>query len=160
MTGFDTELTARVADFLFLEAELLDERRYDDWLDLYSGEAIYWVPANDFDGDPARKVSIYYDDHRRLKERVIRLKSPRFWAQNPPSRTARSVTNVRVSRDDADLLVSSKFMLMELRHGISTSFAGSYRHRLAETAGGFHIRRKEVLLIQNDQPFYNLTFIF
>ena len=160
MSGFDVELTARVADFLFLEAQLLDERRFDDWLDLYTDDALYWVPANDFDGDPARKVSIYYDDQRRLKERVIRLKSPRFWAQNPPSRTARSVNNVRVSRDDGDLLVTSTFMLMELRHGVSTSFAGRYRHRLAETAQGLCIRRKETLLIQNDQPFYNLTFIF
>lgn len=160
MSKIDSELTTRVADFLFEEACRLDDRRYREWLDLYTDDAIYWVPANDFEGDPSNKVSIYYDDQKRLKERIARMESPDFSAQNAPSRTCRLVNNIRVIKHDDRIRVDSKFILVELRHGVSNTFAGSYRHRLSADGDSFRIHRKDVFLIQNNEPFYNLTFIF
>ncbi len=156
----DPQLTANVADFLFEEAGLLDERQFDQWLDLYSEDAIYWVPANRLDAEPDEQVAIYHDNYARLKERLARMRSRRFWAQNPPSRTTRTVSNVRIRSQGELLEVESRFILVELRHGRSTTISGLYRHRLRESQGDYRICRKEVLLIQNNEPFYNLTFIF
>lgn len=84
-----------------------------------------------------------------------------FWAQDPPSRTSRLVGNVQVRPQADGLEVSSRFILVELRRGCSTTFAGRYRHLLHDVGtAGFCIRRKEVHLISNDEPYYNLTFLF
>ncbi len=156
----DPQLTANVADFLFEEAGLLDERQFDQWLALYSDDAIYWAPANRLDAKPDEQVAIYHDNHARLKERLARMRSSRFWAQNPPSRTTRTVSNIRVGSRGELLEVESRFILVELRHHRSTTFSGLYRHQLRQNNGDYQICRKEILLIQNNEPFYNLTFIF
>ena len=158
--NIDLHLTANVADFLYEEAALLDEREFDRWLKLYSEDTFYWMPANLLDTQPNEHVAIYHDDYRRLGERLARLRSKRFWAQNPPSRTTRTINNVRVQNRGELLEVESRFILVELRHGISTTFSGLYRHHLRPEAGDYKICRKEILLIQNSEPFYNLTFIF
>ena len=59
-----------VAAFLYREARLMDEHRYQEWLTLWeSSDTLYWVPCNDDDIDPRRQVSIIYDDHDRLMQR-------------------------------------------------------------------------------------------
>ncbi len=76
----------QIEAFLYREARLIDEHRYDQWLSLWTDEALYWVPCNEDDTDPERQVSIIYDDRGRLGERVARLKSGAAWAQEPKSR--------------------------------------------------------------------------
>lgn len=156
----DPQLIANVADFLYEEAGLLDDREFERWLELYGEDAIYWMPANRLDVVPDEQVAIYHDNYARLKERLARMRSSRFWAQNPPSRTTRTVNNIRVQKNGDLLAVESRFILVETRHGRSTTFSGLYRHQLREQGDDYQICRKEVLLIQNNEPFYNLTFIF
>lgn len=159
--ALDLELRARVEDFLIEEARLLDEGELERWVSLFDDEAIYWVPCNDSASDPRRHVSIIHDDRRRLDERLLRMRSPMFWAQDPPSRTSRLVGNVQLQAHSEGLEVSSRFILVELRRGCSTTFAGRYRHLLHDGgAAGFRILRKEAHLISNDEPYYNLTFLF
>src|SRR5437773_1767250 len=79
----------QIEAFLYREARLIDEHRYDEWLSLWTDEAIYWVPCNEDDTDPERQVSIIYDDRVRLGERVARLQSGAAWAQEPKSRMRR-----------------------------------------------------------------------
>jgi benzoate/toluate 1,2-dioxygenase subunit beta len=158
-TVTDPVLRACVKAFLVHEAELLDDRRYDDWIELFAPEGIYWVPANRNDSDPKTHVSLIYDDVRRLKERLVRAGSGMFWAQDPPTRTTRVLGNLAVSRGAEGLMTSCKFILVALRRGHSETFSGTYRHQLVEHADGFAIRHKTVLLIQNDEPQINLTFL-
>ncbi len=155
----DLALRARVEAFLIHEAALLDERRYADWVELFAPEGIYWVPANHDDSDPKTHVSLIYDDVRRLKERLVRAGSGMFWAQDPPTRTTRVLGNLVVSRDADGLAATSKFILVALRRGHSETFSGTYRHHLIERGDSFAIRNKTVLLIQNDEPQINLTFL-
>ena len=91
-------------EFLYREASLLDERRFDEWLDLLTDDVHYWMPirrtttakevANEFTrpGDGA----FFDDDKRLLTLRVQRLSVGRAWAEDPPSRTRRMVSNVRI----------------------------------------------------------------
>lgn len=155
----DTVLRARVEAFLVHEAALLDERRYAEWIELFTPDGIYWVPANRDDSDPKNHVSLIYDDVRRLRERLVRAGSGMFWAQDPPTRATRMVGNLSVQADAGGLLATSKLILVTQRRGQSQVLSGTCRHQLVEQADGFRIRRKTVLLIQNDEPQINLTFL-
>jgi len=96
-----------ISRFLYHEAALLDARRFEDWLDLFTEDAIYWVPAWNDDGslttDPQSEISlIYYDSKARLGERVWRIRSGMSAASNPLPRTTHLVTNIQVENSTID----------------------------------------------------------
>lgn len=147
---------------LFAEADYMDESRYDEWLALWTEDAIYWVPCNDDDSDPQRHVSLIYDDYRRLGDRVARLQSSAAHSQQPRSRMRRVVGNIRcesIAGQPDELTVIANFVLAELRHGHQDLFAGRTEHRLRLTEQGLRICFKKVLLLNNDEPIDNLTFL-
>jgi 3-phenylpropionate/cinnamic acid dioxygenase small subunit len=147
------------ADFLHHEAALLDERRLDEWLELFTDDALYWVPQGE-DDDPVQRVAIIHDDRRRLRERVLRLTSGFAFSQDPPSRTCHVVGNVRVLRDDdAEMEVSSNLVVAEVRRNVQNLYAGRVEHVLAREGDGYRIRRKVVRLINSDVPLGNVTFL-
>ena len=92
-----------IESFLFREARYADENRYDEWMALWTDDAVYWVPANGDDRDPHRHLSIIYDLRERLQDRVDRLKSGAAWAQEPRSRMRRLVSNMEIDRLSAAL---------------------------------------------------------
>jgi benzoate/toluate 1,2-dioxygenase beta subunit len=144
------------------EAELLDEWRLAEWLQLWADEAIYWIPAGPDPGshDPMRDVSIAYDDRRRLEERVARLESGAAHAQDPRSRVLHLITNVRVlSSTDATAELRSNFALFESRLGRDRTYAGVLDHTLVRSNGTWLISRKKVSLIQSANFHANLAFI-
>src|SRR5208337_1905717 len=89
-----------IEQFLYREARLLDEGRFDEWLDLFTADAVYWLPAGQGDTHPDRQVSIIYDTRQEMERRVARLQSGYAHAQDPPSRTHRIVSNVELSAFD------------------------------------------------------------
>jgi benzoate/toluate 1,2-dioxygenase subunit beta len=150
---------AAVAEFLYREADLLDSRRLEEWLELYTEDAIYWIPQGD-EPDHVHHVSIAYDDRRRLHERVLRLASGFAFSQDPPSRTCHVVGNVRiVGESDGDLLVESNLVLAEMRRGTQSVYAGKVSYRLVPTGDSFMVRGKTIRLINSDVPLSNLTFL-
>ncbi len=72
--------------FLTAEARLIDSGRFNDWLDLFTGDCLYWVPVTAGGGDPRREVSHAFDDHRRLTDRVYWLRTGLAYSQLPPRR--------------------------------------------------------------------------
>ena len=146
-------------EFLYHEAALLDERRFEDWLALYSDDAIYWVPLGD-EPDSSRQVSIAYDDRRRLHERVLRLSSGFAYSQDPPSRTCHLVGNVRVlSNGGGEVEVASNLVVAEVRRSVQNVYAGGVEHVLVAAGESFMIRRKVVRLVNSDVPLGNVTFL-
>mgnify|MGYP001370095881 CR=1 FL=1 len=155
----DLDLRARVEAFLIHETALLDERRYPEWIELFAPDGVYWVPANRDDTDPRTHVSLIYDNVARLKERLVRADSGMFWAQDPPTRATRVIGNLRVGRSEEGLHAICKLVLVTQRRGQSQLLTGTSRYALIETGGSFRIQAKTVLLIQNDEPQLNLTFL-
>jgi 3-phenylpropionate/cinnamic acid dioxygenase small subunit len=151
----------RCRQLLEREARLLDERRFEDWLALFSPECLYWVPGTPGAGDPRREVAVSFDDRRQLEGRVYRLRTGYAWSQVPPSRTARLVANVEVFRTAAasTLMVRSTFLIAEFRAGETRTLSGWSCHRLAETSGGWQILVKQVNLIDCDQALRNPSVI-
>lgn len=142
--------------FLIHEGRLLDERRFEDWMALFTDDGLYWVPSTPDQTDPYQQASLFFDDRELMKTRIDRLRHPRIHIQTPPSRTNHMVSNVIVEEADAAAgvyLVSSSMMMSECRLDIQRHFSGRQFHRLEKDGDSFRIRLKRVQLINCDSPF-------
>ena len=150
----------QVEQFIYHEADLMDEHRYDEWLALWTDDALYWVPSGRDDIDPKREISLIYDDRVRLQVRITRLKSGFAHAQEPKSRMRRVVSNIVIKEvENGEIIAYSNFLLTELRRGKQDIFAGRTIHRLRPDNLSFKIAAKKVLLVNNDEHIDNLTFL-
>ena len=150
----------RIENFLYREARMMDEHAYDEWLALWSDDALYWIPCNEDDFDPERHVSIVYENRARLEDRIARLKSGAAYAQDPKSRLSRIVSNVEIADGEGtEVNVRSTFNVTALRRGRVDIFAGRAIHKLRPEGDDFKIAYKKVLLINNDVVINNLTFL-
>ena len=150
----------RIENFLYREARLMDEHAYDEWLALWTDDALYWIPCNEDDFDPERHVSIVYENRARLEDRIARLKSGAAYAQDPKSRLSRIFSNVEIEgENDFETIVHSTFIVSALRRGRMDIFAGRAIHKLRHQGDSFRIAYKKVLLINNDMVINNLTFL-
>lgn len=148
------------AQFLFQEAELMDHHRFDEWLALWCDESRYWVPCNSEALDPAKSVSLIYENREQLEDRVFRLKGRHAHAQSPRSRLMRVVSNVVIESQSPDMLVvRSSFVLGEVRGNRQETLFGRNRHVLAREPDGLRIREKNVFLLNNDITMNNVTFL-
>jgi 3-phenylpropionate/cinnamic acid dioxygenase small subunit len=133
------------------EARLLDEGRFEAWLQLYAEHCVLWVPAAERPGDPRREVTVYFDDRQRLEDRIYRLRTGKAWSQVPPSRTMRLVSNVEVFRAGEKMMVRSNLLLTEFRAGETRSLGAWCAHRL----DGGKIEAKQINLLERDQSLRN-----
>ena len=85
----------RIAQFLYREARLLDERRYADWHALWTEDGMYWMPRVPGQKSPYDHVSLFWEDRMLRDVRIRRLEHPRNWSQQPPTRSARLVGGCR-----------------------------------------------------------------
>ncbi len=151
------------ADFLFMEARLLDERRFEEWRELFTDDGYYWVPARPDQPNPLDEVSIFYDDKDLMETRIKRLRHPRVHAQIPHTRTAHLVTNVLLEPDvppEAEALVSSKLLVATYRQDQQDVYAGDCRHALRREGGLWRIVWKKVVLINCDAMLKSLFIPF
>jgi len=152
----------RIEQFLYREARLADENRLDDWLDLWSEDAIYWVPCNKDDVDPSRELSIIYDNHPRLILRIERLKSGMAWTQEPASRNRRLLSNIEVEEgNNGEIAAFANFHLTELRTntGLQNIWVGRAEYHLLPVDGSFKITFKKILLLNNDEEMTQLSIL-
>lgn len=153
------DLIKRVEQFLYHEARLMDEQRYDEWLSLWTDDLTYFVPVNDEDVDPRRHVTLIYDNRRRLEDRIEQLKSHVHWSQEPRSRIRRVVSNFEVSEAPDHVTAESNFVLVEVRRDQQMVLAGRSFHTLLPDNGSFRISEKKVLLVNLDAVMRNIRFL-
>ncbi|WP_107050838.1 aromatic-ring-hydroxylating dioxygenase subunit beta [Amycolatopsis nivea] len=153
---------AEAQSFLAAEARLLDEGRFNEWLDLFTDDCLYWVPVTPGAGDPLAEVSHAFDDRRRLTDRVYWLRTGLAFSQIPASRTRRLTTNVETTTDPGSgvRMIRSNFAVHEFRAGIAKIHAGWYGHVLEPGESGWRIRLKQVNLLDSEQLHENLTLVF
>jgi 3-phenylpropionate/cinnamic acid dioxygenase small subunit len=155
--------THRCAQFLYLEAALLDGDDLTGWSQLLAPDVVYWIPLLSEYRDPEDELNIVYDDMSKIRDRLERLAGGYAFAQDPPSRTTRILGNVRVWLSDDGFTTESSFVLHELRPEATPvqTLAGRYLHELRATDGaaGFLIRRKTIELVNRTESFGNLTFV-
>ena len=156
----DSLLRGRIEDFFYFEAELLDERRLREWLELFTEDARYWMPLRhnpaqrsaDLDNELSAPGEAYYfnDDKESLRIRVERVYARNAWAEIPPSRTRHLVSNVRVKTDNGkELEVDSNFMVYRTRMEKDTDlFVGGRKDILRRSNGELKIARRTIILDQ------------
>ena len=158
------EATRReIEAFLFHEARLADESRYDEWEALVTDDMHYWVPAEATSGDPDGRLSYLNDNRSRLATRIRQLKTGRRHAQTPPSVMRRLISNVEIfSLGEGEYRVESNFALYELAQQASGEvrlWAGRTTHRLRRAEGRLCIASKRIDLVNALGPIPNLTFL-
>jgi p-cumate 2,3-dioxygenase subunit beta len=151
-----------IEDFLYEEAALLDEWRLNEWLELLTDDATYEVPSTDVpDGDPRTTLSLIADDKTRIRSRVAQLLGKSAWAENPPSRTRRMITNVRVRKVEGEVIqVTANFVVYRLRFEQMDTYVGHYEYALVPRDGRLKIRaRKAILDLEALRPHGKVSFI-
>jgi benzoate/toluate 1,2-dioxygenase subunit beta len=146
--------------FLYLEARLADEHRYDDWEALWADDGLYWVPSGKDDSDPSFEASIIYDNRRRINTRLNQLRTGLHWPQDPPSRMRRVISNIEVIEQDDELVtVEYNFFLVEIRTHLQTTWAGRTRMTVRSDGDSWLIKLKKVMLVNNNEVMPHLTMI-
>jgi 3-phenylpropionate/cinnamic acid dioxygenase small subunit len=155
------DLLTEVEQFIYREARFQDELRYDDWEALWTDDAIYWVPANDDEIDPATQMSIIYDNRARIATRIKQLQTGKRHSQNPPSRLRRLISNVELlaDTDDHGIRAGANFLIYESRERGVTVWAGRSEYRLRRTDAGLRMSAKKVMLVNNDRPLPTMSFL-
>ncbi|HLY63989.1 MAG TPA: aromatic-ring-hydroxylating dioxygenase subunit beta, partial [Chloroflexota bacterium] len=154
-------LTQDVTDFLYHEAELLDQNRYHEWLELFADDVRYVVPIHEAvqggpDGAEQNELAyhLFDEDKGALEMRVKRLDTGLAHVETPPSITQRLISNVRVLSVDGDTVeVGSNFLVYQVRHDIQESyFIGRREDRLRGSPGSWQIVQRKILLAQPVMP--------
>ena len=171
ITQAKADLLREVEQFLFHEARLLDQRRFHDWLELFTDDTRYWMPtrSNRLAHERERELTAsdqlayFNDSFDMLKARVDRLDSGMAWAEDPPSRTQHLVTNVQVEEADApnEYEVTSLFLLYRNRLEHETDlFCGTRCDTLRRVGDDLRIAGRKIVLAQNVIMAKNLSVFF
>jgi 3-phenylpropionate/cinnamic acid dioxygenase small subunit len=166
-------LKEEIEAFLYHEAELLDERRYEAWLDLFTEDAHYFMPMrrNVPHDEPDREftragadVNWFDEGKDTLTRRVKQILTGIHWAEEPPSRICHMVSNVQVAAADSasgEVVVKSRFLIYRNRVETETDFlVGKREDVLRRVNGGWKIARRRIVLDQNVLLAKNLTVFF
>jgi 3-phenylpropionate/cinnamic acid dioxygenase small subunit len=156
----EKDLMRKVEEFLFWEAELLDERRLREWLELFTDDTRYWMPirrnslerSSDLGEELSKPGEGYYfnDTKESLKIRVERVYSKQAWAEIPPSRTRRLISNIRVKKDDGIAIeTDSNFLVYRTRmENDQDFFVGTRKDILRRVSDDLKIARRTIILDQ------------
>jgi p-cumate 2,3-dioxygenase beta subunit len=151
-----------IADFLVDEAALLDEFKFDDWLTLFMPDAHNMIPPLDVrEAGPQDALYLVNDDMTRLTSRIRQYQGRAMHVENPPARTRRMVSNVRILSDDGtELKVTANFIVYRVRGDDVDPYIGRYEHRLVRTEPGLRFKeRKSILDLEALRPFGKVTII-
>jgi len=150
-----------IEQFLYREAHLLDTQRYEEWLDLWTEDATYWVPLEQGQSDPFETSSIIHDDRTMLELRVKQARHPRAHARLPLARTVHQVGNIMVvSKENSEIKVASTLQLVEFRSERQRVWGALVEHRLRRATGGFRIAHKRVDLVNSEGELDGVAILF
>jgi 3-phenylpropionate/cinnamic acid dioxygenase small subunit len=169
-------LQRQIEEFLYREADLLDERRYQDWLALLAEDIRYWMPMrrNVKVGEQEREFTRadhdinWFDEGKdTLARRVKQIETGVHWAEEPVSRISHLVSNVRLveiepaPENASEVLVRCRFLIYRNRVETETDIlVGKREDRLRRMDEDWLIARRKIVLDQNVLMSKNLTFFF
>jgi 3-phenylpropionate/cinnamic acid dioxygenase small subunit len=163
-------LKDQAEEFLYAEADLLDQRRFAEWLDLLADDLVYFMPLrrNVKHGQHAahentregEDISWFEEDKWTLAKRVEQIQTGVHWAEEPLSRVCHMVSNVRIleTRSDEEIVVGSRFLVYQNRNEYENyTLVGKRTDTLRKVGGAWKLARREILLDQSVLLAKNLT---
>lgn len=142
--------------FLIHEARLLDERRFREWMNLFTDDGVYWAPSTPDQQSPLTQASLFYDDRQLMATRIERLEHPLIHVQTPPSQTVHLVSNIDVREADdtaGTYTIASNMIMSEFRLDQQRLFAARQTHKLRRDGDSFRIAFKRVDLVNCQGAF-------
>jgi 3-phenylpropionate/cinnamic acid dioxygenase small subunit len=147
-------LQQRVEQLLFHQSELLDGKHWAAYIDLFEDDGIYWMPVTPEQTEWLDSPSIFAEDKRMMQIRMGRVTHPNAWSQAPNWGTSHVVGNVVIeAASDSEIVVRSRFHMVELRRDNLRHFAGTYRHTLKMHGEQFKIALQRVDMLNAQAPF-------
>jgi len=140
-------------DFVVHECRLLDAGRYDEWNALFTDDAIYWIPLVPDQVDGLTHTSHLFEDQLLRDLRVERLKSPRAFSQQPPSRCHHLLQTPTIESFDEAAnahVVRTQFHYTEAQGDELLFLVGTFTHRLTVRDGALRMTQKRVDLLNCD----------
>jgi 3-phenylpropionate/cinnamic acid dioxygenase small subunit len=169
------DLIREIEDFFYREADLLDERQYDQWLELLTEDVVYWMPMRknvayahrDKDITPENDIAWLHDDKDTLRKRVKQIQTGIHWADEPVSRVSHVITNVRLTdpiatlADGAIVTTTCRFIVYRNRLESETDIlVGRREDTLTRIDGQLRVARRKIILEQSVLLAKNLTMFF
>ena len=137
---------AELARFVKREARLIDEKRFDDWYELFTEDGHYWVPAAPGQTDPLLHNSLAYEDRLLLKLRIERLKQPTAYSQKPASRCHHLLQTPEIERSaNNEFVTRTSFIYTETRGDESQRYAAVAWHTLVGDPLKIRLKRVDIL---------------
>jgi 3-phenylpropionate/cinnamic acid dioxygenase small subunit len=147
-------LQQRVEQLLFHQSELLDGKHWAAYIDLFEDDGIYWMPVMPEQTEWLDSPSIFAEDKRMMQIRMGRVTHPNAWSQAPTWGTSHVVGNVVIeAANDVQIVVRSRFHMIELRRDEMRHFAGTYRHTLNVHGDELKVALQRVDMLNAQAPF-------
>ena len=150
------EMLNKIEDLIFLEADLLDRKQWQDWIDLYTSDCVIWVPSWDSEEqlveDPELSVNMMYLVGKpALEARVHRITSVDAYASLPLARTMHSVTNIRLVEETSTIFKEeAKWIVLCLDPRRGKIWRGGwYDYSLEKCQKGLQIQAKKLTLMED-----------
>ena len=151
----DAKVLRQLQVQLTLQGALLDARRWNEWMDMFSTDGIYWMPAAPEQTDWASQPSIFAEDRLLMEIRAARLNHPNAWSQAAHWATQHLLgTTIVEQASDKSISTWTPFQMLEVRRDKMRQFGGSYRHHWELVQGHWKIRMQRVDLF-NAQASYD-----
>jgi 3-phenylpropionate/cinnamic acid dioxygenase small subunit len=153
-TGATTDTLREIEQLLYRQSELLDAKLWQDYIDLFTDDGVYWMPVTpeqtEWEGSP----SIFAEDKHMMEVRMGRVTHPTAWSQAPMWSTSHVIGNVVIEAEaPGEWRVRSRFHMMELRRDAVRHFGGTYRHTLVRQAGQLKIKLQRVDMFNAQAPY-------
>jgi 3-phenylpropionate/cinnamic acid dioxygenase small subunit len=153
---------AELTDFVYREARLLDEKRFDEWYELLTGDAIYWMPLTRGQPDGETHTSLFYEDRLLLRVRIERLRHPNAYSQQQPSFCQHVLQQPAVEAADAEAgryVTRTPFMYFESQLDRQLILAGVTYHHLTVAEGALRMRLKKIELVNCDAALPSIQLL-
>lgn len=149
------DLQREVEQFLYHQAELLDGKHWQAFIDLFDAQGVYWMPVTPVQTEWEGSPSIFAEDKLMMEIRKGRVSHPNAWSQAPMWETNHLVSHVAIeAATSSEVRVRSRFHMMELRRDNVRHFGGRYLHTLLRGADrALRIKLQRVDLFNSQAPF-------
>lgn len=149
-------------DLVYLEARLIDEKRFDEWYELFAADALYWMPLSRDQAIGEAHTSLLYEDKLLLKVRIERLRHPNAFSQQLPSFSQHVLQQPALESGEpasGRCVIRTPFIYVESQRDRQLMLAAVAYHHLAAEAGGWKIKMKKVDLLNRDAALPSIELL-
>ena len=159
----DTRLSeSSLAEFIYREARLLDEKHFEEWFELFTDDGRYWMPLTRGQPNGETHTSLFFEDKLLLKVRIERMRHPNAYSQQQPSFCQHVLQKPALEEKQPDMgeyVMRTPFMYLETQLDRQTLLAGIAYHRLVSIEGALRIRQKKIELVNCDAALPSIQLL-